>query len=456
MRHFWGIQILLTICTGVIFGQDFDVSLYGKYRLKTLSYSRPRITLLGGINSNEYHREHAGMDSVVQTDEKSDHASLTSDLRWEWYKESEIRSTSFDVQGGFAPSYSNRQYKSDRTMDKVFDYRIQVYYGDFWYRHGSDQLYLGVTSNLRLNGESRVQEQKSFDYNEYSERQQREQDYTIGLTVGKGRIRDVMPVHRALLLIDRLTETYPSLSTLSESDVIAIAQALNSKKKYNALHYRPDKYFWRHIESVFDSLGYNLSDMNMYQTLYVQEATSLLHYGRLYGAKFGLNFGIGYGKDYSESIGRTENDSILYKYINWSETAHLVLSPSYVWYRPLSFKSQVYSSVSLRLSPTNQDKQVYNLTSWLGYQYDVTDRIMAATTLQYWYDRINDSPGSIYQNLRLTSSIRYYLIDFAYIQFQYSFEYHANKDINTVYPSADDTHKHSFTINLTFDPASPY
>ncbi len=464
MKSFIYGSLLLTLFLGLAAGEEFDVKLYGQYRIKALSYTVPQLRLTSNLTSDTYHRDNYIGEST-DYDKTDKQLGLTTTFWLGHYAESEART----ISSGLKAFLRNREYKRNYSYthevsnhQNSLDYYLDADYTGSWYFKDTNR-YLGLASSFYFHSQSSSSVYKDTDAsNEYYEERKnhfRSQVHALTFSCGSGRIREVTSVHRALLLIDRLKASHPELGQINESGVIEIARTLESRKKFSALHYRYNKYFWGALESVFDSLGYNIADMDMYTSLYVNEALSLLHYQRYWGSKWNLGLKVEYEKN-SQSDAQYEQDgTVLNDGSDWNESIFVLVNPSYSWYQPESFQSQLHFNLGLSagpgVDPTPQYTQKYAVNSTLGYQYDVTDKIMISSQLEYHYSRWNGKNDLYRHDLFFNPDLKYYILDFAYIDIGYTYRLMSDKQLETDLPANPVSHDNQLMITFTFGPSSP-
>ncbi len=465
---------LLFLCEFVL-GGEFDHTIYDQYRIAPLRYSYPQLRL-------DYRLEHGKTDENYWQGDSVDYDSknLYSDLdlkgHYYIYFESEKRVRSIVLYSKIRSDLNDRETITDREDNSEqrtksfaysYDYAEIFYLGPNNWHLGFEGGISGIrASNHGINESIR---ETSENYNNVKTTQAY-QEHDVALTVGKGRVRNVTGIHRALQMLDRLEEQGVDVPEISPEDVVRIAQALDSRDKYSRLFYRSGKVYWQHVASMFDSLGISLNDLDVYSTLYLTESVALLHHPRYTGSRWKLGTRIQYRKDLRETSRFNKSDSLLSENELWDESIYLLINPSYLWHRPLSLKASVSFSADLLAGPAigkrSEYNQQYSLNLSSKYQYDISDRLMTSIEGSYGYSRwnynsnYNDSRWNpefdvLKHQFNIYSSFKYYIFDYAHVDMSYAYGISSNRYDERELPPNENYYNGTFRITLTYGPRSP-
>lgn len=456
--------LLMMLVISFSYSGDYDPSIYDKYRIKELSYTVPQFQI-----SSTFHHDIDHIDNIDDNSNDFDRTqfiwSTRARLSFNHYYESEKRIIN-TIISAYRDDYKRKLNQIDSgTLDdksESLNYNIFGHHSRILYAEHSDAfIYWGASVNTNSHTDFIERESNSEYWGYYYKEEYLSQNQSdqLELSYGSGRVRDVTSLHKALLLIDRLKETHPEAVAMSEDNVLELAQALEGRKGFVAQYYRYNKYYWESVSSVFDSIGYSIDNLDMRTALYINEAINLLHFSRYQGSHWRIGVQLSYEKFAGAYSSYDQNDQILSEWDEYDEGIYFLINSSYSWYKPLSFKSQVSFLANLSagpgIDPTPEYYQRYELNCVAGYQYDVTDKMMLSSEVDYCYNRWNGTDALYRNELLFNQSINYYIIDNFHLNLEYKYGIIQSNEIGVNLPQDFRNIDNRVTLSLTFGPTSP-
>lgn len=467
MKRLYSILIVLIISTAALPGNEFDYTIYNQYRIAPLHYSYPQIRINYDLNHYQLQIPYNSSDSLYR-DMKQFNSDLGIYGTYYDYFESEKRNRSYYVRLSTADNTISENIIQDgetgyEYTESQISYNIR--YSDRFY-FGSRSRHWGVEASVSGYSAtaSRINDyaQPPFDYYIKVNSKTQSQNHYFILQLGSGRVRNVTSLHRALLLTDRLRVRTNQQFNLTADEMVRIAQAIDSNKKYSSLYYRSSKEYWKHIAGTFDTLGISLDDLDVYSTLYLAESVDLLHHPRYTGFRYDLNFKLQYNKYCTLYQTYNDLDSLTNESDDTTEELFLLINPSITYYRPLSFRSTINLNANISAGPSvnsqAQSRQLYTASISTKYLYDITDKVMASLSGSYNYTQTNSND----ENFHLQKHIGifecvfdYFIIDLAYLDISYNYSYSVkNYDHRQLLPKTT-TGDGTFKIAFVYGPKSP-
>ncbi|MGE5402661.1 MAG: hypothetical protein ACM3S2_19870 [Ignavibacteriales bacterium] len=272
------------------------------------------------------------------------------------------------------------------------------------------------------------------------------QEYLFSLGIGWGKYRNVTPVVSAIRFQERLKQLNLLNNNLSDKTIEDLAEHFSKQNYYSQVHDRPDKYFWQEIEKILvNDNVLPISSLNQYANSYLREIPFELRFLRNEGLITEIDLQLDYVNQY-------------YSHVNYFyPEAFYVLANAYLEYsHQMDLNSQISFGLSLSGGPNITEKplvkQKYLLTSKLGYDFELTDRIVTS---------LNDSFSLLFQNSalqgkilsnNLTIKVNYFLEDKLALGASYNWEYTENRDINTFQYSSTGSYNYvSFGLTYFLD-----
>ncbi len=344
-----------------------------------------------------------------------------------------------ESDGLFSTGSGLQKYVSD-NLSVSNDETLRLYSG------GSDLFY-----SVGSSGQYSLQE----EYRDYSQTDStriksyaagRLQRYSFSVGIGWGRMRDVTAVVSAVRFQERMKQLNLINSNLSQKTIEDLAQQFYRQGYYSLVHVRPDKYFWQGVGNVLSQDGVSLGGLNQYADSYLREVPNELRFIR----NEGLIGGFGFGIDYYSML-RVDGGPTPDRYLDEEFTA---AGNVYVKYsHQLDLNSQLRFEISADGGPNLKERadirQRYDLNFVTGYDYELTDRVVASllNTFSASYWNSNDRRRHIFEVAGLT--LTYFVEDNTSLSADYRWEYSDQRDF------PDDTWHdisvdHILSVSLTY------
>jgi hypothetical protein len=239
------------------------------------------------------------------------------------------------------------------------------------YASASDYFY-SISSNDQLNISDHYNDQPITD----STRQtsyfgQKTQNYAFSIGIGWGKMRNVTSVVSAIRFQERLKQLNLLNNDLDEKTIEDLANQFYREGYYSSVHVRPDKYFWDDVEKTVSADGVTLGGLNQYADSYLREVPGELRFSRNEGVVAGIDLQVSYNNNYTSYDTPPINEQLY------------TLGNAYVNYsHQLNLNSQVIFNFSLSGGPSvtknSVVRQEYIVGAEVGYDYELTDRIIAS------------------------------------------------------------------------------
>lgn len=254
------------------------------------------------------------------------------------------------------------------------------------------------------------------------------QSYSFALGIGWGKMRDVTSVVSAVRFQERLKQLSLVNSNLSDKTIEDLAQQFYRQGYYSQVHVRPDKFFWEDIGKTLARDGVSLGGLNEYAYSYLREVPGELRFMRNEGFVTGVGIGLQYYNNYYSasygSAGPRINEQLVASgnvYVNFSHQLNL---NSQVWF-------DVGASGGPNLTKHQDLKQNFELKASVGYDYELTDRIVVSAS--NYFDEIFQNSSMHGRNLsdQTTISMNYFVEDNISMNGSYSLNYYDSKDLSS-------------------------
>jgi hypothetical protein len=244
----------------------------------------------------------------------------------------------------------------------------------------------------------------------------------------------------AIRFQERLKQLNMLNSDLGDKAIEDLAQQFYKQTYYSTVHERPDKYFWQDIEKTLAQDGVALKDLNMYADAYLRESVNEVRFLRSEALIAGLNLRPQYQNSYYSSTGNGSH-------IN---EQFFTLGEIYFSYsHQMNLNSQLNMGMTLNGGPNitkhPYERQQYMLNVNAGYNYELTDRMVATLTNSFNLQFLNfDKQEKLLSNI-LGFTMRYFIEDNLSFNANYRWNYQVNNSNN--YENYTDN---SHTISLGF------
>ncbi|MDP4176325.1 MAG: hypothetical protein Q8933_20255, partial [Bacteroidota bacterium] len=256
------------------------------------------------------------------------------------------------------------------------------------------------------------------------------QNYDFQFGIGWGKYRNVTPVVTALRFQQRLKQLNLLNNDLSSKAVEDLAEQFSRQDYYSSVYNRPDKYFWRDIEKVLinDNIV-SLNSLNQYANSYLREVPNEMRFIRNEGLASGIGLEVNYVNNYYSANYTYYNPKISEEFYT--------LANAYIQYsHQLNLNSQFGFLLSANGGPNliknSAIKQRYMLSAQLGYDYELTDRIVASAeenfSLSFYNSDLQEK--SLYNSVSL--GLNYFIEDNVLLKASYNWRYSDDKHISGI------------------------
>jgi hypothetical protein len=248
------------------------------------------------------------------------------------------------------------------------------------YAHGSD-LFYSIGSNVQLYLNDQRNDVPTSDSTRMSSYYgYKDQIYGLSIGFGWGKMRDVTSVVSAIRFQERLKQLNLLNSDLSEKAIEDLAQQFYRQGYFSQVHVRPDKFFWQGVDNTLSADGVSLGGLNEYAASYLRETPGEVRFSRNEGLVGGVNMALNYTNDYYSAQSNPPSGSITEEL--------LVLANAYVNFsHQLDLNSQFRFNLLAQGGPNLTKhpgiRQQYEITGGVGYDYELTDRVVASANNKF-------------------------------------------------------------------------
>ncbi|MCL4540092.1 MAG: hypothetical protein M1378_10945 [Bacteroidetes bacterium] len=394
-----------------------DTDLHSLWFNTNFSYSSNKNSILNSVGPNS---------DYVNT-------SLTYTLSPQYYllKESDERYLAVNLNAsgdyersyygsegpGYPPSYYSKNYSDGVNLTASETYRNYLQKGDMFY---------SVGSNAQLNTYDHYTDSPTSDSTRHVVYTgTKNQNYTLSLGIGWGKMRNVTPVVSAIRFQQRLKQLNLLNGDLSETTIEDLAQQFYRQGYFSNVHVRPDKFFWQDVQNTLSRDGVSLDGLNQYADSYIREVPNELRFMRDEGIVGGINFQLGYGNSYGSADVSPEG---MVEQLLALGNAYLDFS------HQLNLNSQVNFSISLSAGPNltknPQFRQQYETSVGVGYDYELTDRMVTSVSESFDLTFQNAGVQKKYLSNNSNLAVNYFVEDNVSFTASYSWSYYDNKNQN--------------------------
>ncbi len=238
----------------------------------------------------------------------------------------------------------------------------------------------------------------------------------ITFGIGVGKMRNVTAVVSAIRFQQRLKQLNLLNGDLSESAIENLAQQFYREGYYGDVHVRPDKFFWQDVQNTLSRDGVSLAGLNQYADSYLREIPNELRFNRYEGCVAGVNLQLEYFNSFSRGIPASRIEPFF------------TLANAYLQYsHQLNLNSQLSFGINLAGGPNiagdSQIRQRYLAVASIGYNYELTDRIVVLTSDVFNSELQNMGPKSKNLSNALGVTVNYFVEDNISLSTSYSFLY---------------------------------
>ena len=424
------IFVLLFICFAVIkvdaqgYGLDnTDPAVFTKYRIPQTDLKSLWFNTGLNFGSNKTINSYDQSFFYFSNNSYNSNFNYTFNPQYLLLHESEDNFFNFqiDVDGNYAHSYSSNESSQINTSNqsKQNDYSIVINLSSTYRRYfNSGNIFYSLSPHINAYmNQSKTEVISGTSAGNYINR--KTQEYSISLGTGIGKLRDVTPVVVAVRFQERMKQLGLINQNLNENTIEDLAMQFYKRVYYNDIYSRPDKYFWQGIDKVLDKDGISIQGLNMYADAYLREAMSEVRFFRQEGLITGINLQLRYYNYY-------EYPTVL------NENLNLLANPYLMYSHQLSLNSQLSFNLILSGGPVltkpSYIKQNYTINAILGYDYELTDRLVCSVTNHLMYYINNESTQYRTINEYLSLYLDYFVEDNLLLNASYGWYYTYNKN----------------------------
>ncbi len=340
------------------------------------------------------------------------------------------RSTNYTV---FSPTDYAINSTDNVDITAYEDYRNYLTGDDMFYSIGSTDVFSSYAQYLNDRNQDSTRSTSYYGG--------KTQQYSVSIGIGWGKMRNVTSVVSAIRFQERLKQLNLLSNDLNEKTIEDLAEQFYRQGYYSNVHVRPDKFFWDDVEKTLSNDGVSLAGLNQYADLYIREVPGELRFVRNEGIVGGVNLQLSYNNSYYSQAFPKINEqfyTLVNGYVNFSHQMDL--------------NSQVSFNLSLSGGPNliknSTVKQEYFVNAEAGYDYELTDRLVAS---------LNDGFGLTFQNMgiqgkdlsnQLNLGFNYFVEDNMSLSASYSWTYNDDKYIS--YYAHESVNNNSVNVGLTY------
>ncbi len=447
-RYNFLLVIFTSILTINIYAQNYgldnaDPSVFTKYRVPDTDLRSLWFNTSLNLNTNKqnYLSDYARSSQY--------NSSFTYNLNPYYYllQESDSRYLNFNANINSLYNYyytedqsSFNQYVNNAKRNGYSAY-ITLSFTDNNYKDKGNAFYsIASTVQVNMSDQKSSQNDNGKSTSTYSSNKTQSYDFSFGIGIGK--MRNVTPVVSAIRFQERLKQVNLLNTDLSDKTIEDLAQQFSRQNYYARVHVRPDKYFWQGIENILTNDGVSMSGLNMYADAYLRETTNEIRFLRQEGFMTGINIQFNYQKNYAASG----------NYYLFPEQFFTMGNVYLTYSHQLNLNSQVNFDVSVSGGPNVLAKpgiwQKYLLTADAGYNYELTDRLVASLKDGFSWNYQKGDNFYRYLENDMNLSFNYFIEDDISLNATYQWSY---LDARTIFMSNIDNHStNSVSVGLTY------
>lgn len=447
-RYNFLLVIFTSILTINIYAQNYgldnaDPSVFTKYRVPDTDLRSLWFNTSLNLNTiKQNYLSSAGRGSQYNS-------RLTYYLNPYYYllQESDSRYLNFNanINSSYNYNYTEGQSSFDQyvnnTKQNGYSANMSLSFTDNNYKDKGNAFYsIASTIQVRM---SDLKNDRNYDGKSSSTYSStKTQSYIISFGIGMGKMRNVTSVVSAIRFQERLKQVNLLNTNLSDKTIEDLAQQFSRQSYYGQVHVRPDKYFWQGIENILAGDGVSMNGLNMYADAYLRETTNEIRFLRQEGFMTGINLQFNYHKYYSAP----DNFYLFPEQFFTMGNVYLTYS------HQLNLNSQVNFDVSVSGGPNVLEKpaiwQEYLLTANAGYNYELTDRLVASLKDGFSWNYQKGDNFYRYLENDMNLSFNYFIEDDISLNATYQWSY---LDARTIFMSNIDNHStNSVSVGLTY------
>lgn len=486
--------LLFLFVSGSLFAQT-GIEIFGKYKIPDVEYSVFSLNLNSSGNSNSTNEPRLTSSRIIRPDiiapvrinGQLERFSLTLSLSPIYNRiveneafqshlqigtDADLRYFENSDQGTYYDDYKYRSYPTRSITRQSYINPIVSYeFKNYGNVESNNFTYMNAHADLgfefyRYNTVT-TPPFPTFPSNLYDDFQNiysdsKKQNYTVGLGVGTGKLRDVTSVITALRFEERLKRVNLLMGQLTDDQINSIAQQFSLFSFYNATYDRPGKYFWDDMRKILDGFEINLSQSTLHSQYYIFESVNELKFRRIEGSslKAGLDF------NYRKSEMRDYISSNYLKYSNNPPRYYTAISKQSTEsiFPGIELNAQVSSQLSLfsqfgyginfashvNISEIKNSVNYHQLSGFLKFDHEITDQFVFTFSNNIDFINTNFTYGHInILSNQFKNKFIFFIEDQLGIQFDYNFIYRQTTGeyaIRSDYFFRD----HTYFIGLTY------
>lgn len=427
-----------------------DPAVFTKFRIPSTDLRSLWLNTNLHFNSNKdiYSHEQAPYPDYLSNDYSSNfNYSLSPQYLLLHESEDMYFTISANLNGTYEHNYSsnenNQSLRSDKSKQNNYSAIINFSMTLNNYINSSNFFFSAASSisvNMSQSKTDIISGSSSGNY-----RNSKSQNYSISLGIGFGKLRNVTPVVTAVRFQERMKQLGLINNDLSKKTIEDLAMQFFKQPYYSDIHSRPEKYFWKGIDDVLLRDGVSLQGLNMYAGSYLRESLNEVRFFRQEGLIAGLNLQLKYSNTYEYPL-------II------MEDLTLGFNPYFTFSHQLNLNSQFNFSVSFSGGPViskhSDSRQNYVISAQVGYNYELTDRLVCSIEDISGYNITNRSNQYKSWSNQINFDFSYFVEDNIVLSSSYSLRYYYNN--YTVYTNnqnpfykSENLHN-SFNFGLTY------
>ena len=441
MKHSIFLLVVLTIISAQTAAQNYgldnvDPALFSKYRIPETDLSSLWFNTNLRFSSNKSINNPSSNSYYSYSNSLS--TSFNSSLSPQYFllKESDDRVLTFNINvvGIYDNNYSKYNYPTNSfdNFNKSVNSQLNLAVdGNLKNYLTSSNVFYSFSSDLQLN----ISDQKNGSSDQYyssSYTGTKTQSYKLAVGAGWGRLRNVTPVVSAIRFQERLKQINLLNNDLNEKTIEDLAELFSKMAYYSDVYDRSAKYFWQEVDRVLATDGVSLSGLNQYGSSYIREVPNELRFLRYEGFTTGLNLQLSYFKTFSSNNPSPQNEQIFTlgnAYLNFSHQLNLNSQ--------ISFDLSLSGGPNIAMHPTT--KQQYLINTDIGYNYELTDRIVTSVKNTFSLSFLNAQGQTKNLTNKLQLSLNYFVEDKMLLNTTYELSY-----MDTRYPYLTNSVVHNY------------
>ncbi len=416
MNKLYLIVIVFILIAVPLFGQNYgldntDPGIFGKY---TLPATKVQSLNLGGSFSfmrNNIIIQQSPVDQFSRLSSYSFGLNPSYTLINE--SDDDYLSIFTKFSGGYSTSKENQNNTEIKNKSSVLNFQFSnttrkyISGSNLFYNDDIDLEIIGNDQNKSTS----YNDKKSISYSSFN----RQQRYRFSIGFGYGKIRNVTPLVEAARIQERLKYLNVIDNNFDDETMLDLAKAFSRADYFSIAHNRPEKYFWESIGDVLEQHNIPVNNLNQYANSYLREVLNEVRFYRREGILVYLNFALDYYNYFSKN--QIPSSNLVEEF---DAKIKFGLSGS----KQLGLNSQIWADFTAAGGPnvlkSPSLRQEYNFLLKVGYDYELTDRLVFSVNNQAYY-LIQNVHGKYKRFENHASAVfTYFVEDFTSINLSYN------------------------------------